>query len=99
MEVAIKRFKVPKEENGIDISTVREIKALQELSHRNVVRVVDIFMHKKRINMVLEKLRTDLESVLNNHKVIITGSNIKHWMGMLVDGVAYIHSHWIIHRV
>ena len=51
----------------------REIKLLQELSHRNVIELVDVFGHKSNVSIVMNFMDTDLEIII---KVILI-SDIK----------------------
>lgn len=40
--VAIKRIKCQKFEDGVHITTLKEIKLLQEITHKNVIKLIDV---------------------------------------------------------
>ena len=69
--VAIKRPHIAKKEQGIDVPSLREIKFMRELSHKNLVQLVDVFMGKdgSTINLVLELMDCELKEVIANHAV------------------------------
>ncbi len=42
----------------------REIKLLQELNHRNIIELVDVFGHKSNVSIVMNFMDTDLEIII-----------------------------------
>uniref|UniRef100_A0A8C9F9M3 Protein kinase domain-containing protein n=1 Tax=Pavo cristatus TaxID=9049 RepID=A0A8C9F9M3_PAVCR len=62
--VAIKKIKLghrSEAKDGINRTALREIKLLQELSHPNVIGLLDAFGHKSNISLVFDFMETDLE--------------------------------------
>ena len=100
--VAIKKFKIDpnRQDEGINVDTIREIKYLQEISHRSIVAVLDIFSSKdQQINMVIEYFPNgDMETLIRDKSVTYGGADIKAWLGMLCRAVYYCHSHFVLHR-
>lgn len=96
--VAIKRVKKTKYSTGQEISAIREIKALKELKSEFVLDLMDVFIHKGSIHLVLEYCEFDLESVLKNRSVVILPSDIKAWMYMLLRGLLECHRRFFVHR-
>ncbi|RKP18161.1 Pkinase-domain-containing protein [Rozella allomycis CSF55] len=96
--IAIKKIKVSNFTIGIDHSALREIKFLQELKHPNIIKLFDVFSHKKNLNMVLEFLDADLEHLIKDTNVVFMPADIKSWMWMLFNGLSYCHMHFVVHR-
>jgi cyclin-dependent kinase 7 len=63
------------------------------------VQLVDIFAHKKSINLVLEFLESDLEMVIKDKALVFMPADIKAWMLMTLRGLEHCHRCWILHRV
>uniref|UniRef100_A0A8C1MMW4 Cyclin-dependent kinase 7 n=1 Tax=Cyprinus carpio TaxID=7962 RepID=A0A8C1MMW4_CYPCA len=62
--VAIKKIKVghrTEAKDGINRTALREIKLLQELTHPNIIGLLDAFGHKSNISLVFDFMETDLE--------------------------------------
>ncbi|KAJ1953143.1 TFIIH complex serine/threonine-protein kinase subunit kin28 [Linderina pennispora] len=96
--VAIKKIKLGNMRSGLDMSAVREVKALRELQHPNVIELIDVFSHKTNLNLVLEFLDTDLEIVIKDKSLVFMPADIKSWMLMALKGLAHCHRSWILHR-
>ncbi|KAI8925364.1 kinase-like domain-containing protein [Entophlyctis helioformis] len=96
--VALKKVPLRKLENGIPNTIVREIKALQEIDHQNVVKLRDVFPSGTGFVLVFEFMLSDLAEVLRNATHPLTEAQIKAYMLMLLKGVAYCHQTSIMHR-
>lgn len=100
--VAIKKIKVQREyREGMAPDAVRELRALQELRHPNVVSLLSVFSSKdQNLNLVLEYLpRGDLEDLIRDVDAVRYGAaDVKAWMRMLVRAVAFCHDAFILHR-
>jgi cyclin-dependent kinase 7 len=96
--VAIKKIKKTEYSTGQEISAIREIKALKEVRSEFVLDLMDVFIHKGAIHLVLEYCEFDLESVLKNKSVVILPSDIKAWMYMLLRGLLECHRRFFVHR-
>ncbi|CCF50055.1 hypothetical protein NDA11_004464 [Ustilago hordei] len=100
-KVAIKKIKIVSNENGMDVTAIREVKFLKELSHPNVIKMVDVFSSgssSPSLNLVLEFLDTNLEALIKDKALIFTQADIKSWMAMLCRGMEYCHRNWVLHR-
>jgi serine/threonine protein kinase len=64
-QVALKRIKLISEDEGIPSTTIREISLLKELSHKNVVRLLDVIHKPKKLMLVFEYLEHDLKKVID----------------------------------
>lgn len=101
-KVAIKKIKIVSNENGMDVTAIREVKFLKELDHPNVIKMVDVFSSGSTtpsLNLVLEFLDTNLEALIKDKALIFTQADIKSWMAMLCRGMEYCHKNWVLHRV
>ena len=59
--VAIKKIHLGDCKEGVNVTALREIKLLRELHHSNVVDLIDVYPHKRNINLVFEFMPTTLE--------------------------------------
>ncbi|KAI0192523.1 cyclin-dependent protein [Astrocystis sublimbata] len=106
-EFAIKKFKPDKEGEqiqytGISQSAIREMALCSELSHENVIRLVEIILEDKCIFMVFEYAEHDLLQIIHHHtqqpRHSIPPSTVKSIMFQLLNGCQYLHSNWVLHR-
>ncbi|KAL8281572.1 hypothetical protein RB597_009349 [Gaeumannomyces tritici] len=105
-EFAIKKFKPDKEGEvsytGISQSAVREMALCSELSHQNVIRLVEIILEDKCIFMVFDYAEHDLLQIIHHHtqqpKHPIPPQTIKSIMFQLLNGCQYLHTNWVLHR-
>jgi cyclin-dependent kinase 7 len=96
--VAIKMIKVGEFKDGLDMSAMREIKFLQEMRHKNVIELVDVFLSQTNLNLVLEYLPADLEMIIKDKSIIFSPGDIKSWLLMTLRGLHHCHRHYILHR-
>ncbi|KAI1842051.1 hypothetical protein JX265_013594 [Neoarthrinium moseri] len=106
-EFAIKKFKPDKEGEqiqytGISQSAVREMALCSELSHPNVIRLVEIILEDKCIFMVFEYAEHDLLQIIHHHtqnpRHPIPPATVKSIMFQLLNGCQYLHNNWVLHR-
>ena len=100
--MAIKKIKVQKEyTEGMAPDAVRELKHLQELSHPNIIALLNVFSSKdQNLNLVLEFLPLgDLEGLIRDTDRVRYGApDVKAWMGMLTRAVWFCHENHVLHR-
>jgi len=91
------------ENEGLPISSLREITLLRKLSHKNIVRVVEVVTGSRLddIFMVMEYCEQDMAYLLDS--LHASGKSfrppeIKCLIHQLLCGVEYLHHHHIIHR-
>ncbi|CAK7274294.1 cyclin-dependent protein kinase [Sporothrix epigloea] len=106
-EFAIKKFKPDKEGEqvtytGISQSAIREMSLCSELSHFNVIRLVEIILEDKCIFMVFEYAEHDLLQIIHHHtqqpRHPIPPATIRSIMFQLLNGCLYLHTNWVLHR-
>ena len=64
VKVAVKQLKGGTVEEGVPISCLREISLLKELSHVNIVKLMDVIHLSSCITLVFEYVETDLKELL-----------------------------------
>lgn len=84
--------------DGINRTALREIKLLQELHHKNIINLLDVFGYKSEVSLVFEFMETDLEIVIRDTSIAITPAHIKSYILMTLEGLEYLHLNWILHR-
>ncbi|XP_075922263.1 cyclin-dependent kinase 2-like isoform X2 [Petromyzon marinus] len=87
------------ETEGVPSTAIREISLLRELNHPNIVRLLTIIHSEKKLYLVFELLDQDLKKFMDN----ATPSGIplplvKSYLYQLLQGIAFCHSHRILHR-
>ncbi|KAJ3119903.1 Cyclin-dependent kinase 20 [Nowakowskiella sp. JEL0407] len=97
--VALKKIPLRKlEDDGIPNTILREIKALQELKHENIVKLREVFPSGCSFVLVFEYMPTDLAEILRTATKQLTESQVKAYVLMILKGVAYCHENHIMHR-
>eukprot|EP00126_Sphaerothecum_destruens_P005982 Sdes_comp19150_c0_seq2m9907 len=98
---AVKKIKLGKIEDardGVNRTALREIKLLQELTHPNIIKLIDVYGQKGAINLVFEFMDTDLEVLIKERDVVFKAGDVKSIMIMTLEGLEYLHKNWVLHR-
>ncbi|KAG0321588.1 Cyclin-dependent kinase 10 [Dissophora globulifera] len=98
--VALKRIRMERENDGLPISSLREIKLLKTLRHDNIVLVKDVAVGSDldQIFLVMEYCEQDMAALMDNVKKPYTPAEVKCLMYQLFKGIEYCHDHYVIHR-
>ncbi|XP_035008069.1 cyclin-dependent kinase 4 [Hippoglossus stenolepis] len=105
--VALKSVRVQTDQNGLPISTVREVallRRLEQFDHPNVVRLMDVCATKRsdqetKVTLVFEHVDQDLKTYLERAPAPgLATDRIKDLMRQLVCGLAFLHSNRVMHR-
>ncbi|CAH2229509.1 cyclin-dependent kinase 4 [Pararge aegeria] len=107
--VAMKKVKVALTEDGIPLSTLREIALLRQLEayrHPNIVRLLDVCHggqslerdHQLILFLVFEHVEQDLDSYLKRAPGPLSENRIRSMSYDILSGVDFLHSHRIVHR-
>ncbi|EJW02300.1 CMGC/CDK protein kinase [Edhazardia aedis USNM 41457] len=93
---AIKKIPSNKEE-GWTFTTIREIKVLKKLSHRNIIQLLDIEIDDFELSLIMEFLPFDLAAlVFNDYR--FSDNQIKSITYQILDATNYLHNLGLIHR-
>ncbi|KAF1945424.1 serine/threonine-protein kinase crk1 [Clathrospora elynae] len=98
---AVKKIKLNAEyHNGIAPDAIREMQFLSELTHPNILKLIDVFSSKdQNLSFVLELApRGDLEKLWKNKDITYTAADIKAWTNMLCQGIWFCHENFVLHR-
>lgn len=99
--VAVKKIKLGSRSeaaDGINRTALREIKLLQELTHENIIGLLDVFGQKSNVSIVFDFMETDLEVVIRDTNIIMTAPHIKSYILQTLLGLEYLHANWVLHR-
>ncbi|XP_069012012.1 cyclin-dependent kinase 4 [Embiotoca jacksoni] len=105
--VALKSVRVQTDQNGLPISTVREVallKRLEQFDHPNVVRLMDVCATQRsdqetKVTLVFEHVDQDLKTYLERAPAAgLSPDCIKDLMRQLLCGLAFLHSNCVMHR-
>ncbi|KAF9202263.1 NADPH-dependent diflavin oxidoreductase 1 [Haplosporangium sp. Z 27] len=98
--VALKRIRMERENDGLPISSLREIKLLKTLRHDNIVLVKDVAVGNDldQIFLVMEYCEQDMAALMDNLKKPYSPAEVKCLMYQLLKGIEYCHDHFVIHR-
>lgn len=81
------------------MTALREVKLLRELKpHPNVVPLLDVFLHKRRLCLVFEFVDSDLEAVVRAKGVVLSPGDVKAYMRALLEALSFCHASWVLHR-
>lgn len=96
-EMAIKRLKMTEE--GVDLSTIREIKILKEISHPHIINLVDAFVEKeKRMCLLMEYIPLDLRILVDKKTVVFSEHESLEIIHQILKSIDFLHQQGILHR-
>ncbi|XP_066256712.1 cyclin-dependent kinase 2-like isoform X1 [Euwallacea similis] len=101
--VALKKIKVKKFYNkgcseGVPSTAMREITLLKGVRHSSIVELLDVMYTTDQLYLVFEYLELDLKKYMDNSKHPFEQELVRNYMKQLLDAMAYLHSHRILHR-
>ena len=97
--VALKKLKSNSVEEGVQVSSLREISLLKELNHINIVKLMDVIHLSNNIVLAFEYVDTDLKRLLKNNKNKGFAPKLyKSLLYQLLKGIQHIHKMKILHR-
>jgi len=96
--VAMKKMKLDSEEEGVPSTAIREIALLKELSHENVVRLLDVFCSTTKLVLVFEFVESDLKKYMKGLGRHLEPRIVRSLSHQLCRGIEYCHASRILHR-
>lgn len=97
--VALKKIRLDTETEGVPSTAIREISLLKELSHPNIVKLRDVIHTENKLYLVFEFLHQDLKKFMDSFSVAgIPLPLVKSYLFQLLQGLAFCHSHRVLHR-
>eukprot|EP01121_Diplochlamys_sp_Union-15-3_P016097 TRINITY_DN5416_c0_g3_i1.p1 TRINITY_DN5416_c0_g3~~TRINITY_DN5416_c0_g3_i1.p1 ORF type:complete len:304 (-),score=36.04 TRINITY_DN5416_c0_g3_i1:90-1001(-) len=95
--VALKKIRLEHEDEGVPSTAIREISILRELTHQNVVNLLDVINFSQKLFLVFEFLDQDLKKYIDTVPVL-EPLLVKSYMFQLLSGIQFCHTHRILHR-
>jgi len=95
---ALKQMKLGTQEDGVPSTAIREIAILKELSHDNIVRLVDVFCKPGELVLVFELLDSDLKKHMKALNGRLLPGQVRDFARQLLRGIEFCHANRIIHR-
>uniref|UniRef100_A0A8C8SIE2 Cyclin-dependent kinase 2 n=1 Tax=Pelusios castaneus TaxID=367368 RepID=A0A8C8SIE2_9SAUR len=97
--VALKKIRLDTETEGVPSTAIREISLLKELNHSNIVKLLDVIHTENKLYLVFEFLNQDLKKFMDSSSISgIPLPLIKSYLFQLLQGLAFCHSHRVLHR-
>ncbi|XP_006897710.1 PREDICTED: cyclin-dependent kinase 2 isoform X3 [Elephantulus edwardii] len=97
--VALKKIRLDTETEGVPSTAIREISLLKELNHPNIVKLLDVIHTENKLYLVFEFLHQDLKKFMDASTLTgIPLPLIKSYLFQLLQGLAFCHSHRVLHR-
>ncbi|KMZ71943.1 hypothetical protein ZOSMA_171G00200 [Zostera marina] len=97
--IALKKIRLEQEDEGVPSTAIREISLLKEMQHHNIVRLQDVVHSERRLYLVFEYLDLDLKKHMDSCPELAKSPNlIKRFLFQILRGIAYCHSHRVLHR-
>lgn len=107
--VAIKRIPYADStpEGGVPCNVIREISLLRELTHNNVVQLLDVIQATPGgLYLVFEYVAHDLKTFMDQRqrsddireRIGLPGGMVRSFMRQILNGVGYCHTHRVLHR-
>ncbi len=94
----MKKIRLGKYKEGVNVTALREIKLLKELHDPNIIELIDVYPHKRNLHLVFEFMESDLEAVIRDRNIVLSPADIKSYMQMTLKGLAVCHKKWVLHR-
>lgn len=89
--VAIKKIQI-NEKEGMPSTALREISILKNISHVNIIELLQVVHREDVLCIVFEYMDFELMKYIELH------GNLEYLIGQLIAGIRYLHTHNIIHR-
>lgn len=98
-QVAIKKVRLSSNgKDGVNMSVLRELKALRSLTAPCVVELLDTFSTKSSLVLVFEFMEWSLEDVIRDKNQQLSEADVKSYMQMVLQALEHVHQHEAIHR-
>lgn len=76
----------------------REISLLKELTHPNIVSLLDIIMEESRLYLVFEFLIMDLRKYMDTTRKDLSPQLVQSFLYQLTDAILFCHARRVLHR-
>ena len=95
--VAIKKMK-KKFTSWEECMSLREIKSLRKLSHKNIIKLKEVIRVNDELNFIFEFLEQNVYQVTRDNPGTLTNKMIKSIIKQSLEGLSYMHRNGFFHR-
>lgn len=95
--VAIKKMK-KQYSNWDECMQLREIRALKELNHENIVLLQEVIREQDNLYLVFEYMEENLYQLMRRQTVPFTEKTVKNIIKQVISGLAFVHRSGYFHR-
>lgn len=81
-----------------DCMQLREVNALKNLNHSNVVLLKEVIRENNHLYLVFEHMEENLYQLMRNQLAPFPEATIKQIIIQVIEGLGYIHKHGFFHR-
>lgn len=85
-------------EEGVPSTAIREVAILKELTHENIVQLLDVFCKPGELILVFELLDSDLKKHMKSLGCKLLPAQVLDFAAQLLRGIEFCHANRIIHR-
>ncbi|KAI7740382.1 hypothetical protein M8C21_012729 [Ambrosia artemisiifolia] len=97
--VALKKVKVGGDREGFPVTALREINILGMLQHPSLVEMKEVVTDDyDGVYMVMEFVDHELKGYMERMRQPFSQGEVKRLMLQLLEGVAYLHDNYVMHR-
>lgn len=96
--VALKVSKMDQEEDGVTISSMREITTLRNMSHPNIITLREVITENEQLAVAFEYMDKNLRQFLEKRSRPLDPPLLQSYAYQLLSGINYIHSVGYIHQ-
>jgi len=96
--VAIKKFKESDEDEQVRKTALREVRLLKQLTHDNIVSLIEVFRRKGKLYLVFEFVESTILEEIEKFPSGIGKHDVKRRVFQLLRAIEYCHQNNIIHR-
>lgn len=100
--VALKAIKLHKASMGnnqrLPKAIFREVEAVHQLKHPNIVECYDLFPSEASVTLVLEYCPTDLAAYISECQTHLSIRQVKAYARMIISAINHCHKNNVIHR-
>ncbi|MEW5300956.1 MAG: hypothetical protein WDW36_003843 [Sanguina aurantia] len=98
--VALKKVRFDRCRDGVPVTSIRELRVLQNCSHPSIVQLKKVVTGSKAdsVFLVFEYCEHDLGRLLDAMPAKFSIAEVKCLMKQLLEAVAYLHQRWTVHR-
>ncbi|XP_071648498.1 cyclin-dependent kinase 1 isoform X1 [Temnothorax longispinosus] len=97
--VAMKKIRLESDDEGIPSTAIREISLLKELSHPNIVNLIDVLMEESKLYLIFEYLTMDLKKYMDSlGNKLLEPAIVKSYLYQITRAILFCHKRRILHR-